>query len=284
MTYTKKQVLPALHHSDKITDPDLPDVGNRNYTSTILKYSGLALPFPQLKTDAKTIVAAINELYGRSNVIPNPPIGDGTLETESGEIIECENGVPLESEQSGGGSVVGPLNYIQIDGDIYSVSGGGGGSRVIPNPSYSGYLNTMKTLQIDDVVFNLPTVVPNDYWSAGTGPWLYGLKVGDDRYRVSTVEVDPSDAIGTQYPTFSTVKINDTIYTIHGYEIETYLEPNSAQAYIYNSHITTDSTVQLFTNNDQFRVIRRVVSTGSLYITYKQLGPSDWIRIKVRIT
>ena len=132
MTVVKKQVLPALHDSGKVKDPDLQEIGEKNYTSTILKYSNLAIRFPQLKTDAKTIVAAINELYGRSNVIPNPPIGDGTLETESDETIECENGDPLESEQGGGGgSVVGPLNYIQIDGDIYSIPGGGGGGSSI---------------------------------------------------------------------------------------------------------------------------------------------------------
>lgn len=75
MTYTKKQVLPALHKSNKIKNPDMPDIEDRNYTSTILKYGNLALPFPQLDTNAKTVVAAINELYaspGGTEVIANP--------------------------------------------------------------------------------------------------------------------------------------------------------------------------------------------------------------------
>lgn len=67
MTYTKKKVLPALHESEKVTNPDLPNVGDSNYTATILKYANLALKFPQLDTDAKTIVAAINELYNQDD-------------------------------------------------------------------------------------------------------------------------------------------------------------------------------------------------------------------------
>lgn len=131
MTYIKKQNLPALHDSRKLSDPDLPDVGERNYTSTILKYSNLALPFPQLDTNAKTIVAAINELYahpGGSIVIPNPEIG-GELLTEGDEPLWTEDGQPILTEQGGGGggTVVGELNSISIDGDIYTIPSGGGG-------------------------------------------------------------------------------------------------------------------------------------------------------------
>lgn len=130
MTYTKKQVLPALHKSNKVNNPDMPSVEDKNYTATILKYANLALPFPQLDTDAKTVVAAINELYahpGGSIVIPNPPIGEDGIELEQGGYIELEQGGVLGTEQGGGGgTVVGPLNAISIDGDIYTIEGGGG--------------------------------------------------------------------------------------------------------------------------------------------------------------
>ena len=58
-----RKQLPALDNAKKLNDPDLNEIGSRNYTDTILKYGGLATTFPQLDTNAKTIVAAINELY-----------------------------------------------------------------------------------------------------------------------------------------------------------------------------------------------------------------------------
>ena len=96
MTYTKKQILPALHNSSKVPNPDLNEIGEKNYTSTILKYANLALPFPQLETDAKTVVPAINEV----RVIPNPdPSGEEPAE----------------------------LNTVKIQGTIYKIEGSGGG-------------------------------------------------------------------------------------------------------------------------------------------------------------
>ena len=73
MTVTNKQILPALHNSGKVKEPDLQDIGERNYTSTILKYANLSIKFPQLETDAKTVVPAINEC----RVIPNVDGDDG---------------------------------------------------------------------------------------------------------------------------------------------------------------------------------------------------------------
>ena len=98
MTYTKKQIMPALHNSSKVTDPDLNEIGEKNYTSTILKYANLALPFPQLETEAKRVVPAINELH-TNRVIANPE--------------------PLADQD--------PLNTVQIAGTVYKVEGGGSG-------------------------------------------------------------------------------------------------------------------------------------------------------------
>lgn len=70
----ERRSLPALDNRSKLKNPDLPDIGNKNYTDTILRYGNLATKFPQLETNAKTIVAAINEIYNKgSDVIPNPP-------------------------------------------------------------------------------------------------------------------------------------------------------------------------------------------------------------------
>lgn len=120
MTYTKKRVLPALHQSGKVSKPDLQSIGDSNYTDTILRYNNLAVKFPQLETEAKTIVEAINELYRRpsgeaelfyysytnsQDIIIRPtsptPVG-GVIETESGETLETESGEVLETEQSAG--------------------------------------------------------------------------------------------------------------------------------------------------------------------------------------
>lgn len=59
----ERRRLPALDNARKVRNPDLFDISNKNYTDTILRYAGLATKFPQLNTQAKTIVAAINELY-----------------------------------------------------------------------------------------------------------------------------------------------------------------------------------------------------------------------------
>ena len=151
----------------------MPDVEDRNYTSTILKYGNLALPFPQLDTTSKTIVAAINELYahpGGSVVIPNPPI-DGGLQTESGDAIETESGESIETEQGGGGTVVGPLNSISIDGDIYTIDGGG--TTVVANPDDLA-TDKLRKLQVDNTIYsitNVTSVQVNlriENWSSGT--------------------------------------------------------------------------------------------------------------------
>lgn len=58
----ERKKLPALDNAAKVKKPDLPDIADKNYTDKILKYGGLATRFPQLNTNAKTVVAAINEL------------------------------------------------------------------------------------------------------------------------------------------------------------------------------------------------------------------------------
>ena len=126
MTKAKKQILPALHQSGKVKNPDMPDVEQQNYTSTVLKYANLALPFPQLETKAKRIVPAINELWD-NRVIANPPIPGASyqVESEDGYIIISEDEYIIDADDEGGGGV-DPLNTIKIDGVIYKIVGGSG--------------------------------------------------------------------------------------------------------------------------------------------------------------
>ena len=137
MTRTQKQILPALHNSNKVSDPDLSYIGDRNYTATILKYSNLAVSFPQLKTDAKQVIPAINEC----RVIANPSTSGAVLETENGEILEAENGDILEAdgiESDGGGAVSDVLRTIMIKDVIYSVGGSRDYEDLSNKPSING--------------------------------------------------------------------------------------------------------------------------------------------------
>lgn len=136
MTYTKKRVLPALHQSGKVSKPDLQSIGDSNYTDTILRYNNLAVKFPQLETEAKTIVEAINELYRRpggeaelfyysytnsQDIIIRPtsptPVG-GVIETESGETLETESGETLETEQFAGDNSNSSSTSNDDDGEV----------------------------------------------------------------------------------------------------------------------------------------------------------------------
>lgn len=146
--------VPALESGSKLSNPDLQDIGEKNYTDIILRYGNLTTRFPQLNTNAKTIVAAINELYahpGGTTVIPNPL--DNQILTESGESLELEQGGILQTEQGGGGTVVGPLNSISIDGDIYTIDGGG--TSVVANPSTEPDSEVLSSLGISGVNYNI---------------------------------------------------------------------------------------------------------------------------------
>ena len=66
----RKPKYPALEDSKSVQNPDLLNIADKNYTSTILRYSNLAILYSQLDTEAKTIVGAINELANKP--IPQP--------------------------------------------------------------------------------------------------------------------------------------------------------------------------------------------------------------------
>jgi hypothetical protein len=216
--------VPALESGAKLSNPDLQDIGEKNYTDIILRYGNLTTKFPQLDTNAKTIVAAINELYahpGGSIVIPNPPVGSG-LETEEGDIIETESGEPIEPEQGGGGGhVVGPLYSISIDGDIYTVEGSGG-TTVVANPSESA------------------------------------------TYLLNSLQVE------------------DTVYSVQGFEFITVLQANQTTITITNSKISTTSTFNVYT--DIYGVVLEDISVSNHTLTLIFGKQSVDIRVKVRVT
>lgn len=184
MTRAKKEILPALHDSGKVTQPDLQQLGNTNYTSTILRYANLAVRFPQLKTDAKTIVDAINEI----RVIPNPEIP-----TDDSYVITSQDGYTIVSQDdyiitSQGVPVYTPdLNYIQIKDTIYKIAGGDpyvlpiasdstlGGIKVgsgLTINSTTGVLSTSTTLEgLTDVDVDNPTTGQTLVYNEETDKW-----------------------------------------------------------------------------------------------------------------
>lgn len=109
MIPNERTPLPALDNAPKVKKPDLPDISDKNYTDTILRYGGLATKFPQLNTNAKTVVAAINELQAGGG-------GDGKHRT----LTQAEYDALTEEEK--------------MDGTIYFItdadSGGGGATEL----------------------------------------------------------------------------------------------------------------------------------------------------------
>ena len=145
MTQTKKQIMPALHDSGKVSNPDLPDIGERNYTATILKYANLALPFPQLETDAKQVVPAINEV----RVIPNPTAPSGEsyeIVSQGGYVLVTQDGDIITT---GGDSDFPDLNTVLINGTIYRIAGGGGYVLPIASANTLGGIRVGSGLSID---------------------------------------------------------------------------------------------------------------------------------------
>ena len=98
----ERRKLPALDNASKLKKPDFPDIADKNYTDKILKYGGLATKFPQLNTEAKTVVGAINELQAGGS-------GDGKHRT----LTQAEYDDLSEEEKN--------------NGTIYFISDAGGG-------------------------------------------------------------------------------------------------------------------------------------------------------------
>lgn len=152
---SKKPVYPALDNSKPVQNPDLLNIADKNYTSTILRYSNLAILYSQLDTKAKTIVGAINELntkvqpakyVGETDVVGGVIIGEGLSVTEEGvlsasgtDIITSTYNVPSYSWVSDGNLYTTTLYHIPGCNPPRS------NVLVIPSISATGANNTLAT-------------------------------------------------------------------------------------------------------------------------------------------
>lgn len=141
-----KQPLPALDNSRPVKNPDLLNIADKNYTSTIMRYSNLALLFSQLETKDKHIVGAINEVnrkiqpakkVGETDTIGGVIIGDGLDVTAEGVLSATAQGLAPATKETLGGVIVGDYLNVTSDGTI-SVD-----SSAVGKTYYSGNLTTI---------------------------------------------------------------------------------------------------------------------------------------------
>jgi hypothetical protein len=114
----RRTSLPALDNSKSVQNPDLLNIADKNYTTTIMRYSNLALLFSQLETNDKHIVGAINELnrrpilkpakkVGETDVVGGVIIGDGIDVTAEGVISTTPYKLPPATTETLGAVIVG---------------------------------------------------------------------------------------------------------------------------------------------------------------------------------
>ena len=250
MTRTQKQILPALHNSGKVSDPDLTYIGDRNYTATILKYANLALAFPQLKTDAKNVIPAINEC----RVVANPPIGGAVLQAENGEELQAESGEVLELDgydtgSDAGGEVTDILHAIKIKDVIYAVNGGGGDT--------GDYLYLINKPQINGITLSGDISTSDlgiSYDELNNVPQINGHILTGDQ---STTD------IGIWVDITGTLTTGETTITLQ------------------DSSITTSSTVEPYTTVFGLSPTNMVVSSGSVTLTFEAQAIDVGVKVRV---
>ena len=122
---TNRQHLPALDNSKPVSNPDLFSIADKNYASTILRYSNLAILYSQLDTKDKHIVGAINEInkkvqpakrVGETDVVGGVIIGDGLSVTEEGVLSANAQGLTPATADKLGGIMVGENLSITEEG------------------------------------------------------------------------------------------------------------------------------------------------------------------------
>ena len=120
-----RQSLPALDNSKSVNNPDLLNIADKNYTSTIMRYSNLAILYSQLETDDKHIVGAINEInrkiqpakkVGETTTIGGIIVGDGLDITEKGVLSANAQGLTPATSDKLGGIMVGENLSITEEG------------------------------------------------------------------------------------------------------------------------------------------------------------------------
>jgi len=226
-----RKPLPALDNAPTVTSPDLPPIYNRNYTDTILKYGGLATRFPQLETNAKTIVAAINELYAHpgTGVVPNP-LFTGLLATSEGLYLETSDGAMIEVE--GGGNIAGTLYSIGIEGDIYTIDSGNGNHRTLTQAEYEALSEAEKNDGTIYFIEDIPAVTlrPEDLRSdnAEIGQLLSYTRYGMWEPTVDVSDLSTGDVLSWKNNTWQGkhLSVND---------VATITNPQNGQALVYDS-------------------------------------------------
>lgn len=122
-----RQSLPALDNSKSVKNPDLLNIADKNYASTILRYSNLAILYSQLETKDKHIVGAINEInkkvqpakkVGETDVVGGVIIGDGIDVTEDGVISTIPYELHPATTETLGGVIVGDNLTVTSEGRL----------------------------------------------------------------------------------------------------------------------------------------------------------------------
>lgn len=140
----RRPTYPALENSNSVKNPDLLDIADKNYTSTILRYSNLAILYSQLNTKEKTIVGAINELKKDVPYILPPAttdtlggviVGNNLSVTEEGVLSADAQELVPATTSSLGGIIVGDNLTVTSEGRLSAQSGG--------STYYSGTLTTI---------------------------------------------------------------------------------------------------------------------------------------------
>ena len=205
---TNRQHLPALDNSKPVSNPDLLNIADKNYASTILRYSNLAILYSQLETNDKHIVGAINEInkkvqpakkVGETDVVGGVIIGDGIDVTTDGVIS-----VTPATDSSIGGVIVGNNLSITSEGVL---SANAQELQPATTDTLGGVIvgNNLSITQEGVLSASAQQLEP------ATRDKLGGIKVGDylDITSDGTLSVD-SSAVGKTYYSGTLTTIDDS--------------------------------------------------------------------------
>lgn len=178
--------------------------------------------------------------------------------TSIGDIAQAVHDTPIVTANPSG-TATGSLTSLGIDNVIYEISGGGGGTTVIANPSGTATDDLVK-LQVANTI--------------------YGIESG------TTVVANPS---GTASGDLNSIQIGSTIYDIltgggggSWTDVTGTLTAGQTTLTLTNSAITTDSTLDFYTDTFGVNPTDVTVTTGSVTLTFEE--QADDIEVKVRVS
>lgn len=297
----RRTSLPALDNSKSVQNPDLLNIADKNYTTTIMRYSNLALLFSQLDTNDKHIVGAINELntkvqpakrVGETDVVGGVIIGDGINVTEEGVISTIPYELPPATTETLGGVIVGDNLTVTSEGRLSANA-----QQLEPA--------TTETLG-GIIVGNNLSITEDGILSAtaqelepATASKLGGIKVGDYLNITSegTLSVD-SSAVGKTYYSGKLTTIDDqnkinvnmTKSTPQDIEQESADNPNvlfftegqpSGGTTINSTTITLDYTDWDSTDNTIDVTVSGITSISKIIVSPDPLNISDYLECNI---